>query len=203
MELRFVDKEISSWGGLSILKKMLDGSGFLKLLSKVPLPIQGSNRGHDPIQLIVQFMSSIWCGANRYAHLDVMRFDTTILKLFGWEKKPEHKAFQRYFNKFNLEISNKVFEKIYPLFFSNLNFDNFTLDIDSSVITRYGEQQAAAKGYNKNKPGRKSHHPFLAFISDFEMVVNFWLRPGNSSARPIFILLVSSNLNSSSSVSDC
>lgn len=186
MELRFTDKEISAWGGLGFLKKMLDSSGFFKLLTQIPLPLQGSNRGHDPIQLIVQFMSSIWCGANRYAHLDVMRFDTTILKLFGWEKKPEHKAFQRYFNKFNLENSNNVFGKIYPWFFTNLKFDNFTLDIDSSVLTRYGEQEAATKGYNKSKPGRNSHHPFLAFISDFEMVVNFWLRPGNSSASNNF-----------------
>lgn len=186
MELKFTNKEISAWGGLSILKKMLDKSGFLTFLSEVPLPVQGSNRGHDPIQLIVQFMSSVWCGANRYSHLDVMRFDTTILKLFGWGKKPEHKAFQRYFNKFNIGISSVVFEKLYTWFFTNLHHDNFTLDIDSSVLTRYGEQQAANKGYNKSKPGRNSHHPLMAFISDFDIVANFWLRPGNSSASNNF-----------------
>jgi hypothetical protein len=61
-----------------------------------------------------------------------------------------------------------------------LKFDNFTLDIDSSVITRYGNQQGSKKGYNKYKPGRKSQHPLLAFVADIEMVANFWLRSGDA-----------------------
>ena len=33
----------------------------------------------------------------------------------------------------------------------NVKFNNFTLDIDSSVMTRYGEQEGAKKGYNPAK----------------------------------------------------
>ena len=47
-------------------------------------------------------------------------------------------------------------------------------------MTRYGRQQGAKKGYNPKKPGRNSHHPLIAFVSDVRMVVNFWLRSGNS-----------------------
>ena len=47
-------------------------------------------------------------------------------------------------------------------------------------MTRYGEQEGAAKGYNRHKPGRKSQHPILAFVADIEMVANFWLRSGNA-----------------------
>jgi hypothetical protein len=54
------------------------------------------------------------------------------------------------------------------------------IDIDSSIITRYGEQEGAAKGYNQHKRGRKSQHPILAFIADIEMVANFWLRSGDA-----------------------
>lgn len=34
----------------------------------------------------------------------------------------------------------------YSWIFDNFKFDNFTLDIDSSVMTRYGVQQGAKKG---------------------------------------------------------
>jgi hypothetical protein len=180
LELRFTDQEISSWGGVSLLKKMMYSSGFMDILARLPLPLQGSNRGYDPLQLIVQFMVSVWCGANRYAQLDVSRFDYSLQRLFGWDQMPEHKAFQRYFNKFNMESTLKVFGALYHWFFSGLKFDNFTMDIDSSVLTRYGDQQGAKKGYNKDKPGRKSHHPIIAFIADVEMVANFWLRPGDA-----------------------
>lgn len=180
IELNFTDEEITSWGGLSILKKMIDLSGYRNLLESLPLPLQGSNRGYDPVQLFIQFMCSVWCGANRYAHLDIQRFDTTFQRLFGWERMPEHKAFQRYFNKFDMHTTNLVFGAQYRWFFDHLYFDNFTMDIDSSVLTRYGEQEGSKKGYNKHKPGRNSQHPIIAFIADAEMVANFWLRSGDA-----------------------
>lgn len=53
MELQFVDDEISSWGGLSILKELLDSCEFENFLKTLPLPPQGSNRGFLPTQLII------------------------------------------------------------------------------------------------------------------------------------------------------
>jgi hypothetical protein len=75
---------------------------------------------------------------------------------------------------------------LYRWFFYSLKFDNFTLDIDSSIVTRYGAQQGTAKGYNPHKPGRKSHHPILAFVADIEMVANFWLRSGDAHSANNF-----------------
>ncbi|MDR2406845.1 MAG: IS1380 family transposase, partial [Bacteroidales bacterium] len=74
-EIEFIDQEISSWGGVSILKKMLDKSGFIRYLETLPLPAQGSNRGYPPVQLFLQFMSAVWCGADRYTQLDISRLD--------------------------------------------------------------------------------------------------------------------------------
>ena len=165
---------------MSILKKMLDNSGFVNYLETLPLPVQGSNRGYDSIQLFVHFMASVWCGANRYAQLDVTRFDYSIQRLFGWDRMPEHKAFQRYFNKFDMATNHTIFGGLYRWFFSQLKFDNFTMDVDSSVLTRYGEQQGAKKGYNKQKPERNSQHPIIAFVADVEFVANFWLRSGDA-----------------------
>jgi len=180
IKLRFTNDEISSWGGLSLLKKMLDQSGFINYLQTLPLPQQGSNRGYSPVQLFIQFMASVWCGANRYAHLDVTRFDYSIQRLFNWKRMPEHKAFQRYFNKFDVSITQNVFGGLYRWFFKQLKFDNFTMDIDSSILTRYGVQQGARKGYNTQKPGRNSQHPIIAFVSDVEFIANFWLRSGDA-----------------------
>jgi hypothetical protein len=179
-EIQFIDQEITSWGGVGILKKMIDQSGFSSFLESLPLPEQGSNRGYPPVQLFLQFMSAVWCGAERYSHLDITRLDHSLQRLYGWKHMPEHKAFERYFRKFDIPACHTVFGSLYRWFFNNLKFDNFTLDIDSSVITRYGEQDGSAKGYNPRKPGRKSQHPLLAFVADIEMVANMWLRPGNA-----------------------
>ena len=180
LTIEFTDREITAWGGIAILQKMMEKMSFAEMLNNAPLPVQGSNRGYDPVQLIIQFIVSVWCGASRYEHLEVTRFDGVIQQIFGCKSMAGHRAFVRYFQKFSMEDNAEVFSYLYKWFFNNLAFDNFTLDLDSSVVTRYGAQQGAAIGYNPRKPGRKSHHPLMAFIADVEMVANFWLRSGDA-----------------------
>lgn len=68
------------------------------------------------------------------------------------------------------------------------------MDIDSSIITRYGEQQGAKKGYNPNKKGRLSHHPLIAFVNDVKLVANMWLRSGDASSANNFLAFLEDTL---------
>ena len=72
--------------------------------------------------------------------------------------------------------------------------NNYTLDFDSTVMVREGEQEGAAKGYNPKRPGRNSHHPILAFVSDIRMIANYWLRPGNTSALTNYLAFLEDTL---------
>ncbi len=54
-------------------------------------------------------------------------------------------------------------------------FDNYALDLDSTAITRYGNQEENIIGYNPTQKGRPSHHPVFAFLGNKRMVVNSWL----------------------------
>jgi len=179
-KIAFTDKEITAWGGMIFMKKLIERSGIVEKLNALALPAQGSNRGYRPLQLIESFWISVWCGASRFMHLDVLRMDATLQQLFGWKTMAGHKAFQRYFSKFTTAVNHKIFHPLYQWFFEQLQFDNYTLDLDSTVMTRYGNQQGATKGYNIKKPGRKSHHPLMAFVSDCRMIANFWLRSGDA-----------------------
>jgi hypothetical protein len=92
----------------------------------------------------------------------------------------EHKAIMRLFNRFDQEKSNEMQKKSYHWLFNKLALNPITLDVDSTVITRWGNQiEGATKGYNPKAHGRNSHHPLLAFVADWRLVANFWLRPGN------------------------
>lgn len=187
IKLEFTDKEVTPWAGMALLGKMLHSVDFNRVIQDLPLPEQGSNRGYSPEQLLVQFLVSVWCGANCFEHLEVTRSDEVIRKVFGWERMAGHRAIKRYFEKFDQATNQRVFESLYQWFFGHLQFDNYTLDFDSSVLTRYGDQQGASKGYNPRKPGRNSHHPILAFIPECRMIANCWLRPGNSYTTNNFI----------------
>lgn len=54
------------------------------------------------------------------------------------------------------------------------------MDIDSTVITRYGNQDGVEVGYNPRKPGRGSHHPLIVFAAEAKMVIQSWMRTGDS-----------------------
>ncbi len=132
-------------------------------------------------------MVGIWRGANRFLHTEVTRADRALGKIFGWKTTPGQDAYKRYFKKFAQSTNLRVGRHFFSWFFQNININYFTLDIDSTVITRYGDQQGAKKGYNPKKRGRKSHHPIIAFVNDIRMVANFWLRSGDTAASTNFL----------------
>ena len=194
-KIEFTDKEITPYGGLVLLKKMIDRIGMKEFLKTLTLPQPGSNRGFNPIDIIMSFMLSIWCGANRFVHTEITRRDEALRKIFELKSIPSSPTLTRFFKKFSYRLNNEIFGQIYKWFFNNLQFNNLTIDFDSTVLTRYGDQQGAKKGYNPQKPGRKSHHPLMAFIDDCNMVANFWMRPGNTGASSNFFNFLDDTLD--------
>ncbi len=70
--------------------------------------------------------------------LDVVRYDTALCDLLGWKRGADHRAYQRYLNKFSQTVNQRVFGNLFRWFFSELKFDNYTLDFDSTVMVREG-----------------------------------------------------------------
>ena len=55
-DLKYTSKEVTAWGGLALLKRMMDGLGLHEAIQSWDLPAPGSNRGYAPVQLIEQMM---------------------------------------------------------------------------------------------------------------------------------------------------
>ena len=91
-DIKFVNKEITPFGGLSLFFKMLERCHFDEHLEQSGIPVQGSNRGYKPLQLILGLFAGVWCGASCFGHLDVVRYDTALCKLLGWERGADHRA---------------------------------------------------------------------------------------------------------------
>ncbi len=194
-DISYTSKEITPWGGMVFLKQMLQKIGFREVIKSSPaLPQSKSNRGYQTTTIIEGFITSIWCGANRFLHTEVTRHDIAPGKIFDWKDTPAQDTYKRFFSKFDQLTNQKVSDYFYSWIFDNFKFDNFTLDIDSSVMTRYGEQEGAKKGYNPSKRGRPSHHPLIAFIADVKLVANMRLRSGDTSSANNFLSFLEDTL---------
>ncbi|MFK7106459.1 transposase [Flavobacterium oreochromis] len=151
-ELSFTNKEITPWGGMVFLKQMLDKISFKTHIDNCnSLPTQNSNQGYDISVILESFITSIWCGANRFLHTEVTRADRALGDILGWSQTPAQDLYKRYFSKFTQATNQEVSRYFFSWFFQNVNINYFTLDIDSSVMTRYGIQEGAKKGHNPKK----------------------------------------------------
>jgi hypothetical protein len=96
-------------------------------------------------------------------HAETVRMDTTLTRLFGWPRAAGHKALVCFFNRFDILANERVQAQSYRWFFGKIAaLKQVTLDLDSTVITRNGQQERATQGYNPGWRGRASHHPPLA-----------------------------------------
>lgn len=190
LKFEYTEKNISAWGGMRLMKEVLNKSGVREKLKELDLPKPGSNSGYKAIDIIESFMVCVWLGGVRFSHTAFVRFDEVLKEIFGWKRVASISTYTRFFRKFSNKRNNEVYPELNRWFFAQIPIKKYTMDVDSTVVTRYGDQQGAKVGYNPKKPGRNSHHPLIAFVSELRMVANAWLRPGNvASSSNVFEFL--------------
>ncbi len=182
LPIEYSDQKVTPFGGMRLMKEMLDQLNVRELFNRLALPERRSNRAYYAHEIIEGLWLSIWTGASRFIHADWLRYDTVLQEIFGFKKMPSQSTYSRFFGKFSWQKNTEVFTELNKCFFEKISVGTMTLDVDSTIITRYGNQEGARKGYNPRKPGRNSHHPLIAFLSQTRMVVNAWMRPGNTSS---------------------
>jgi len=181
LEIRYTHRPITPFGGVTTIQRFYKNSGLQDVLQTLHLPKPESNRGYSPIDLIEGFLVSVILGAHRLAHSGLLRYDKVISEMFGWNKgMASESTFSRFFKKFDTELNDELFLELNRWWFQKLDIPHHTIDVDSTVITRYGRQEGVAVGYNPRKQGRGSHHPLIAFAAEAKMIVQSWMRTGDS-----------------------
>ncbi len=152
-EIEYSDERVTAWGGMRLMKEVLESSGVSGHLADVPLPESYSNRGYSPSVVVESYMVNVWLGCYRMSHTEVLRRDDTLKVLFGWNQTPSGSSYERFFNKFSQARNQAVFPTLQQRFLESIPLRKLTLDMDNSVIVRYGAQQGVARGYNSGKAG--------------------------------------------------
>ena len=70
LPVELTDKQVTPFGGMSLMKRFVDSLGIREKLKELALPKGGSNRAYNPEQIIDSFWLSSWTGASRYIHAD-------------------------------------------------------------------------------------------------------------------------------------
>jgi len=188
VKIQFINKPITAWGGLAtIVAKLLE---VLEVRSWVEsaLPIEEkSNNAKGIYEKVLATFLTVLSGGERFSHLSWWAHGIeAIKKAFAVDWLPKASStVTRFWGKISTQqISEKLGEAARRFAITLIDWQGIgedTLNLDSSVLIRYGNQQGAKRGYNPKKRGRPSHHPLLAFIGA-GYVVNVWNRSGDTGS---------------------
>ena len=188
VKIQFTTKPITAWGGLAtIVAKLLEVLEFRSWVESA-LPIEEkSNYAQGIYEKVLATFLTVLSGGERFSHLSWWSHGSeAIKKSFGVHWLPKASStLTRFWGKIGTQqLSEKLGDAARRFAITLIKWQGIaddTLNLDSPVLTRYGRQDGAKRGYNPKKRGRPSHHPLLAFIGA-GYVVNVWNRSGNSSA---------------------
>jgi Transposase DDE domain group 1 len=146
------------------------------------MPIQWKSPNQiDPTTTFIAFLTTVLVGAKRFAHAALVRGDQALHALLGIQRFPIDDTIRNLFRKFSMGHVQRLYEPLAEWQMQRLPLrpEGYTLDLDSTVFERYGQQEGSLKGHNPRKHGRPSHHPLLATLSEAHFLLHGWLRSGN------------------------
>jgi len=178
-------KAISPFGGLASFISFLGQIGFAAQVQKhLPFAEPTSNNAIPLAHCLTAFLMSVVVGARRFAHAEWLRADRVLHAMLGLARFPSDDTIRNFFLRFAPAAIEAFWRPLWRWLLLRVDCPaaGFSLDLDSTVFCREGNQEGAAKGFNPRRKGRKSHHPLLAVLAEAPFFLHGWLRSGNTVA---------------------
>jgi hypothetical protein len=176
-------KAISPFGGLASFISFLGQIGFARAVQQhLPFAEPTSNNALPLAHSLTAFLMSVVVGARRFAHCEWLRADRVLHALLGIARFPSDDTIRNFFLRFTQADIEAFWRPLWRwlLLLVKCPAAGFSLDLDSTVFCREGNQEGARKGYNPRRKGRNSHHPLLAVLAESQFILHGWLRSGNT-----------------------
>ncbi len=145
--LQETNRAVTPFGGLAVFLEYLTKVEYVvKVAEHMPVRYESPN-AIDPTQTFTAFLISVLVGARRFAHAAMLRADKALHSLIGVTRFPTDDTIRNLFKRFT---QGKVYEFYAPLWEWMMERlpvrdQGYSLDLDSTVFERYGEQQGARK----------------------------------------------------------
>jgi hypothetical protein len=188
VELRQTPKPVTPFGGLVVFLEFLRKVGFAEQVQRaMPFELKSPN-AIPAVETFTAFVVSVVVGARRFAQAGLVKADQALQAVLGLKRFPTDDTMRNLFKRFTQGAVYRFYSVLWgwQLEWLEPRSEGWSLDLDSVVFERYGQQEGARKGHNPRKHGRPSHHPLLAVLAEAHFVLHGWLRSGNcSSARGV------------------
>jgi len=180
IHVRRSDTTLTPFGGFVAFASFLEKLGIIDTLV-ASCPIKRTSNNATPVRdILVGFLLVCIQDGKRFRHMRWVQGDPAIAAIFKVQRRiPSDSSVIRFFKEIDSEQGKAWLYKAEALLYTSIG-NNCILDWDSTVTTRFGEQEGAAIGYNPHKPGRASHHPLLCTIAGTRLCLHLTYRAGDA-----------------------
>ncbi len=181
LPIEFVQQDLTSYGGLELLRRFFSGIGLSRRLSRAfdAVGLGGDYGGSRLVLLIVGLFA---VGARRLEHLKYVSDDPLLKRLCSLARIPSSRTVVNWLKQFtqrSLSALVKVTRELLYEDIDRLALPRLTIDVDGTVINTGSTVAWAARGFNPHHRKVKSYYPLLAHLAQTGQILRLRNRPGN------------------------
>ena len=183
LRFAFTDHPITVWAGAILLRLYFELIGLRAAVAPLLVPFAKTSNNQIPtVDVLLAWWYGLALGAERFEHFTRYRRDPLLPRLLGVPRFASPDTLRRFFQGFTYRRTTEVTEALMRMSLATVRpiLLGHTLDLDSTVFCRYGEQAGSLKGHNPIKHGRPSHHPLIAWLSERRRLLWATLRAGHA-----------------------
>ncbi len=186
LRFSFDEPHLTHFGGMALIQRFCQR---LQLRRRLQRSVRAPQRRGDyrSADLLLALLFAVIAGLRRIHKTEILQYNGTFLSLLGLERFPDQSSLRRFLQRLTPDHVRqlvRLHDQLRRLLFAAPRpISALIFDVDSVVLTLYGQQQGARVGYNPKKKGRRSYHPLLCFEAGRQ---EFWhgsLRPGDTATN--------------------
>jgi hypothetical protein len=161
-------RAVTPFGGMVVFLEFLQRIDLIGRIRK-HMPVRWRSHNQiDPSTTLTAFLIAVVVGARRFVHANWLRGDRALHALLGVTRFPSDDTIRNLFRRFGMGEVHQLYAPLTEWQIERLppRVERYSLDLDSTVFERYGQQEGSLKGHNPRKHGRPSHHPLLAVLAE-------------------------------------
>lgn len=191
IKFEHTSKNLTSYAGLIPVIKFMHQLGFENIFNLVVNYKRGDNAQYQLLDVMLLLITGIIGGATSVTKCVALWADVVLRKAGGWLRIPDATTLGKILKGLSERHVHQLEKLVHTIratvWKKSLRSGNIEVglctqwvDVDSSVVTVYGTQEGAAKGYNPHKRGALSYNPLLAFSTATKEILQGWFRTGNA-----------------------
>jgi hypothetical protein len=181
LQIEFVRQDLTSYGGLELLRRYFRLLGLHRRLRRA-FRAYGLGGDYGGGRLVLLLIALFVVGARRLEHLRYLAHDPLVARLCGLARIPTDRTVVHWLKQFTQEALQAVITLNSELLYEQierLGLSRLTIDVDGTVVRTGGKVAWALRGFNPHHRKDPSYYPLLAHLAQTGQILRLRNRPGN------------------------